>query len=254
MIIGGRKPSTILGAFLQRRHYRALKNMISVYNHPIQVLWRYISAQGKYPWKIKIKTPIGSIEPCLYSHHDLLTVNEIFCREDYSCPQQIDIVVDFGSNIGISALYFLTRNHHSYVYLFEPLPVNGEKLVRNLNGFEKRYSFEPVAVGLSDGQVEFGFEETGRYGGIGLRTGSSMLVPCKEVNKIIKDIIEKHENIDVLKIDIESLEKDIFLSICPKFLKNINAVFIENKFSSNPLPKNFDFKQYGSVARFTNLG
>ncbi len=253
MIIGGRKLSTILGAFLQRRHYRALKNMISVYNRPLQVLWRYISARGKYPWNIKIKTPMGRVEACLYSHHDLLTVNEIFCRGDYSCSQYIDVVVDFGSNIGISALYFLTRNHHSYAYLFEPLPINGEKLARNLKRFEKRYSFEPVAVGLSDGQIEFGFEETGRYGGIGSKTGSSMLVPCKEASKIIEGVIEKHGKIDVLKIDIETLEKDVLLSIHHKYLENINSIFIEHNFSGNPLPEIYDFEQYGSVARFTNL-
>ena len=46
------------------------------------------------------------------------------------------MAVDFGSNIGISALYFLTRNPSVQVYLFEPVPSNIERLRENLKGYE----------------------------------------------------------------------------------------------------------------------
>jgi len=54
----------------------------------------------------------------------MLTVNEIFCREDYYCNGSVNVVVDLGSNIGLSALYFLSRNDKAKVYLFEPDPKN----------------------------------------------------------------------------------------------------------------------------------
>jgi len=44
---------------------------------------------------------------------------EIFCRLDYLAKTDIKVVVDIGSNIGISALYFLSRNKQAKCYLFE---------------------------------------------------------------------------------------------------------------------------------------
>ena len=57
-----------------------------------------------------MRTPAGVVAPTLHSSHDMFTVNEVFCREDYACGPGIRTVVDVGSNIGISALYFLTRD------------------------------------------------------------------------------------------------------------------------------------------------
>ncbi len=48
-------------------------------------------------------------------------------------PRDISVVVDFGSNIGISALYFLTRNQDIKVYLFEPVPQNILRLKKKTN-------------------------------------------------------------------------------------------------------------------------
>ncbi len=42
------------------------------------------------------------------------------------------VVVDIGSNIGISALYFLTRNPACRCWLYEPVPRNVERLRANL--------------------------------------------------------------------------------------------------------------------------
>ena len=63
-----------------------------------------------------------------FSHHDLITIIECFGKLDYKAPKNLSVVIDFGSNIGISALYFLTRNEGVKVYLFEPVPRNVERL------------------------------------------------------------------------------------------------------------------------------
>ena len=73
---------------------------------------------------VSVNTPVGMYDMTLYSCHDILTVNEIFCRNDYPASQDLRVVVDIGSNIGISAAYFLTRNNQVRCYLFEPDPKN----------------------------------------------------------------------------------------------------------------------------------
>jgi hypothetical protein len=86
---------------------------------------RYLTARGEYPYVCRVRTPSGTIAPTLYSSHDILTVNEIFCRGDYRYGPDLRVAVDVGANIGISALYFLTRNSGARVYAFEPDPRRG---------------------------------------------------------------------------------------------------------------------------------
>ena len=62
----------------------------------------------------------------------------------------------------ISAAHFLTAAPEAFAYLFEPLPMNAERLRRNLKPFGGRYALEEAAVGETDVQVDFGWEETRR--------------------------------------------------------------------------------------------
>jgi FkbM family methyltransferase len=249
-MLGNRPLTTVAKAVFQVRHYRALKNCFLRYERPLDGLFRYLFAAGGYPVEVAIRTPVGVVRPVIYSYHDMLTVSEIFCREDYRCSEWIRTVVDFGSNIGISALYFLTRNRESFAYLFEPLPSNGERLLKNLHPFEGRYEFYPVAVALSDGEADFGFEETGRYGGLGLKGEKTIRVPCREVRSVLQDILEKCGEIDVLKIDIESLEEEILAAIPRDLLRRIRQIFVEYDYARNPLALTHDYLQDGSIARF----
>jgi FkbM family methyltransferase len=231
-----------------------LKNSFLKYERPFGGLFRYLFAAGHYPVTVSIRTPLGVVRPVIYSHHDMLTVSEIFCREDYRCGEHIKTVVDFGSNIGISALYFLTRNRESFAYLFEPLPCNGERLLKNLHHFEDRYEFYPIAVALSDGEAEFGFEQTGRYGGLGLKREKSMPVPCRGVDSVLRGVLEKRGEIDVLKIDIESLEEEILAAIPQDLLRQIRQIFVEYDYARNPLPLTHNYVQDADIARFRRRG
>src|SRR5262245_917624 len=98
--------------------------------------WRYLSGRGDYPWRCAVRTPLGVVAPRTYSHHDVVTVTEVFCRHDYESPDDVRVVVDVGSNIGISALYFLTRNPHVRCHLYEPVGRNVARLRENLAGHE----------------------------------------------------------------------------------------------------------------------
>ncbi|HYD30504.1 MAG TPA: FkbM family methyltransferase [Azospirillaceae bacterium] len=253
MKIGGRDLKTIIGALLQKQHYIAATNMFFVYKDPMDAYARYLFHSGDYPTTVDVTTPIGGSPATLYSHHDILTVNEIFCRQDYKADRDDKVIVDFGSNIGISALYFLTRATDSFTYLFEPVPQNVERLRGNLAPFQDRYALQPVAVGLQDGTAEFGFEETGRYGGLGLQTGHYMTVECVEANRVLREVIARHGAIDILKIDIESLEREITEAIAPDILPLIRKIYVELNFGDNPLAKTHTCRQYGGIAQFERL-
>lgn len=252
MKIGNRSLGLVFAAMLEKRHYLAARNMLSVYEHPWDAFSRYLLGRGHYPARIPVNTSSGPLALSVYSYHDILTVNEIFCREDYRAFSGDRVIVDFGSNIGISAAYFLTSAPNSFCYLFEPLPVNVSRLKQNLEQFEGRYALKEVAVGEQNAQVEFGWEESGRYGGIGKETGNRLSVACRDSNRILEEVIARHGKIDILKIDIETLERQVTERIPIETARKIDRVYVEYQFSSNPLAETHTCRSYGNVTQFLN--
>lgn len=249
-VFASRSPQQVFKAIFGAQHYRALIQMQKVYPHFRHYLWRYLTGRGNYPHKIALNTPLGTQAPTLYSHHDMLTVNEIFCRQDYELGVTPKVVVDIGANIGLSALYFLTRDPQTRLYLYEPDPRNIKKLHLNLSQFENRYTLFQKAVAPQGGLVSFGQEATGRYGGIGLDLEDSIQIEALGINELLASVLEKHPHIDLLKMDIEGLEVETLLAIHPEWLSRINAIAIEAEPTDILFPEIFEQKQYGSVCRF----
>lgn len=251
-MFGDRRLSTVLRSVFQRRHYVALWNMYRTYPAFAENLGRYLLGGGRYPYQIQVETPTGVASITLYSHHDLLTVNEIFCRQDYYADDRTRVVVDLGSNIGISALYFMTRNDESRCYLFEPDPRNIEKLKLNLSGYEARYVLRQEAVSDIGGSFRFGIESTGRYGGIGLETGENIEVNCLPINDVLREIVAEEGTIDILKIDTEGVELRIARAIEKESLTRIRKIYLESNPPEGLHPTMFEQRQYGSVCHLTN--
>ena len=118
-------------ALFKKPFYLAFINIFIFFKSPLEVLIRYVFEIGGYPKNFFVRTPQGLQCATAFSHHDLITIIECFGKLDYRASKNISVVVDFGSNIGISALYFLTRNSSVKVYLFEPVPLNVERLKKN---------------------------------------------------------------------------------------------------------------------------
>lgn len=218
------------------RNYLVVIRIVLQCDHPLDFLRRYIFRSGDaYPRTYRIHTPIGRVPVTAFTPEDILTINEIFFRHDYGTEIK-NLVVDFGSNIGISALYFLTRSDAAFVHCFEPLAQNIDRLRQNLSGFEARYRLNEVAVSGEDGTVEFGWEPSGRYGGIGSSVGELMEVPAVDSNRVLTEIIGDQGPIDLLKIDIEMLEQFITARIPAELASQIDEMRIELHFDANPHP------------------
>lgn len=227
--------------------------MVRYYPEFWENLRRYLTAAGEYPYRPRVRTPTGEIGVTLYTHHDMLTLNEIFCREDYRVQNNIKVIVDIGSNIGLSALYFLTRNSESFCHLYEPNPENAEKLIRSLADFSGRFNLERNAVADFDGTATFGVEPTGRYGGLSVETGQSIEVRCLHINAVIEKVLEQHSSIDVLKIDTEGTELDIVQAIDPRFHARIFLILAESVPNRPLLAGAYRQFQYGSVCRLESI-
>jgi FkbM family methyltransferase len=251
-MLGGRSWRMVIAEVREPANYRALARMPLVYVRPLVYMRRYFLGGGSYPAPCPLRSPHGRIAPILYSHHDVFTVNEVFCRRDYALPRGAEVVVDIGSNIGISALYFLTRSPRVRCYLFEPDPLNAERLVGNLAGFEGRYELQTAAVGDREEIVQFGREGTGRYGGIGIATHDRFAVQCLDVNTVIKRVLEGEPRIDMLKLDTEGMETKTVAAIEPALLAQIGVIVFETRQPMNPAVDQFELRFANETCRLTS--
>jgi FkbM family methyltransferase len=250
-MLGGRPAGFVGRALLEPANYRALPGIVRVSPHPLRFARAYLLGGGTYPSRCPLRTPTGPVAPTLYSNHDVITVNEIFCRGDYRLPAHARVIVDIGSNIGISALYFLTRSTETRVHLHEPDPRNVGRLRANLAAFEGRWTLREEAVGDSDGIVAFGREPTGRYGGIGVSTAEEIEVRCRHVNDVLRAVLAREGRIDLLKIDTEGLENRTVAAIERDLLREIGVICFETFTPLNPWPERFRMRFAAETCRLT---
>lgn len=239
-MLGGRPPKLVAQAIFEPGQYVAVARMIRRYPAFPAVIRRYLVGGGTYPYTCRVRTPIGVVGPTTYSHHDIFTVQEVFGREDYRAGNDLRVAVDVGSNIGISALYFLSRNRSSRCYLYEPVPRNVERLRANLRGLEDRYELQEVAVATRSETVAFTVEPYGRYGGIGVVGDEHINVSARAVAQVLDEVLEREGEIDLLKIDTEGSELDTVAAIRPDQLRRIAAIYFETASPFNPDPERFD--------------
>lgn len=218
------------------RNYTALARAGLVYERPFKGVSRYLFGKGNYPCSMQVRTPTGRQAITLFHSHDAITVHEIFCREDYRCPSPPRVVVDLGANIGISALYFLTRSRSAYCELYEPDPRNLPKLFHNLRGHRGRFAIHEMAVADREGIFSFKREHTGRYGTLEQSNWiwntsrietEEISVRVADINAVLAGAISRHGVIDLLKIDTEGSELATLLAIEPALRASVRNIVIE---------------------------
>jgi FkbM family methyltransferase len=185
--------------------------MWSTFEDPLAALARYLTNRGTYPWRAALQTPLGPQTVTLADRHDLLTINEIFCRRDYGSRTHRR-VVDIGANVGFGVLFFLTRNAEAYVWAFEADPANVARLRENLSSFESRCSISECAV-TADARATVPFVPAGRYGHLAKPGEAGVNVPAIPIERALREIAVATGVIDLVKIDTEGSEEALVAAI-----------------------------------------
>ena len=253
LMLGGRPGGIIGRALVEPGQYVAVARMARRYPAFSDVLKRYLLGGGDYPYPCRVRTPLGIVAPVTYTHHDIFTVQEVFGREDYRADDDLRVAVDIGSNIGISALYFLTRNPDTRCYLYEPVPRNLERLRANLAIYGDRYEVEDVAVAAAGGTVAFTVEPFGRYGGIDVPGEEHIEVRCRAIADVLDEVLEQEGRIDLLKIDTEGAELDTVRAIRADQLALIDTICFEASAPYNPDPGEFAMRFAAETCRLERL-
>jgi len=154
----------------------------------------------------------------------LVSIEELFVKEFYRFKPQTDRprIIDCGSYIGTSILYFKTNYPNAVVTGFEPDPSNFALLQRNLDNWRfADTNAVNAAIWIHNDGMSFNSE-----GNMSSRiTGEPGETGTEKVNTVrLNDLLD--EPVDFLKIDIEGAELPV-LKDCAGKLKNVRNLFIE---------------------------
>lgn len=144
---------------------------------------------------------------------DFEILREIISDESYalSGPLQPRTIVDLGSNVGSSVLYFHLRYPEARIVGVEPSPVSFRQLQRNV-GSLPGVEILPRAVAGRDGSMPFHVSPHGLASSLSPLEGD-FEVTTVQVNSLDRLLQELSiDGLDVLKIDIEGAEWEVLSS------------------------------------------
>ena len=163
---------------------------------------------------------------------DIPTFKQIFVRHQYDVKLNLNpyFIIDGGANIGLSAIYFANKFPNATIVAVEPDKKNFEILKKNIKSYPNIHS---IHSGLWDKAVTMNVTDKYKKGNWGMVTeeykGSSAEVNGLVQSITIPDIISKfnYSKIDLLKLDIETSEKQLFSANYNDWLPITKVILIE---------------------------
>lgn len=146
-----------------------------------------------------------SIPSLAFLHREIFVDLQYYFSTDVRDPY----IVDGGSNIGMSVLFFKALYPHARVLAFEPAQRAHDLLVRNVEANELRdVEVHRAALGREDGEVPF-FEDPEDPATFRMSTRSDRLpgtatsVQQRRLSQLVA------EDVELLKLDVEGAEDDV---------------------------------------------
>jgi FkbM family methyltransferase len=213
-------------------------------NHAIKVLRHYHSALGvsgvaafllarltkRQP---EFKTWVAGIRHPVYVRigtTDATVLKQVLLEKHYNVPLPgaLKLIVDAGANIGLSAVYFANRYPNAKIIAIEPESSNFEMLQRNTAAYPQ---ITPVQAALWKVKEKICLVDP-NYGHHGFQTVEAKADQSDATSLVqaitIEDVLAMAGTpaIDLLKVDIEGAEKDVFEN-SGSWMDKVGAVMAE---------------------------
>ena len=155
----------------------------------------------KYPIFVRISTTDASVlRQVLFERH-----------YDFELKTPPKVIIDAGANIGLASIFFANRYPDATIIAIEPEVSNFGLLEKNVQPYP-RIKAVHAALWKENGEINLvdpglghhGFQTTQGDNSQGKRS----LVRAVTVDSLMKEMGIEH--VDVLKIDVEGAEKDVF--------------------------------------------
>jgi FkbM family methyltransferase len=178
-------------------------------------------------------TPASLGRPVVLRTHssDTETFRKVITEREYDFSEIAEplTIVDAGANIGLASIYFAHKFPRARVISLEPEAANFELLQRNARGYAN-IECVPKALWAESGTVNIFDPGEGAWAfrtiSEGDQAGSKCVGSVDCIN--VRDLMSKFglQRIDLLKIDIEGSEKEVFEGSAA-WIGDVNAIAIE---------------------------
>jgi FkbM family methyltransferase len=196
--------------FLTRKAVRQFNRLAFQYGDDPRYSPRKIKVNG---WELQVPDALSFI----YQFREIL-VEESYL---FNCNKTNPVIIDCGSNIGLSGIYFANRFKDAEIYCIEADQAIAQTLAWNLkNNGASQVNVIAKAVWTHNDGVHFASE--GSDGGSIDNNSTADLIPSMS----LKEMLGKFESIDFLKMDIEGAENTV-IPDCSAELHKVNQLFIE---------------------------
>ena len=164
---------------------------------------------------------------------DIRVVHQVFTRQEYACVADIDaprLIVDCGANVGYSSAWFAAHFPGASVVAIEPDDANVAVCRQNLAPFGNRVTVIQAAVWPERGElkIEHGTYRDGAAWATQVRacrTGEAADVEAIDLATVVEH--SGHGAIDILKVDIERGEIELFGRGTDAWLSRVRNIVIE---------------------------
>lgn len=131
-------------------------------------------------------------------------------------------IVDVGAHIGMASILFAIKYPKAKIIALEPEPSNFAGLIRNIAPYK---SITPIQAALwrEDGEVYIGESDAHPKGAFQIVENGTRRVRAITMDTLMREF--SISSIDLLKVDIEGAEDEVFES-CP-WIKNVQVTAIE---------------------------
>jgi len=160
---------------------------------------------------------------------DKLVIDQVFYQKDYDISLDFvpKVIIDCGANIGLASIFFKNKYPNCTIIAIEPEKDNFSILTKNLNPYNNLFTEKKGLWSESCNLEVIQGEDNLPW--------SFYVKPTKSKSEhtieaiCIEEIIEKYDlkEIDIIKIDIEGAEENLFEKNVEKWLPFVKVIIIE---------------------------
>jgi FkbM family methyltransferase len=162
------------------------------------------------PLRLELEKDGHRFELTIRDLPELATVGDVLVDDLYDMPELDDVqeIVDLGSHIGTSIVFFRLRHPQARIHGFEPDPRSFARLRENTRDLE-RVTLDPRAASGAPGVATFHASPNSLASSLVASAGSVRDVSVATVG--LDEIMDELgiDRIDLLKLDVEGAEYDV---------------------------------------------
>jgi FkbM family methyltransferase len=158
---------------------------------------------------------------------DLRCLRKVFVNYEYEIPFDTNprLIVDAGANIGLATLFFSGKFPGTKIIAIEPEPSNYDLLVRNCSGMTN-VTLWKAAVWNTDSSLQIANPDAEKWAfTVKPETLNGSGIKALTIPQILAQ--SGHDTIDILKLDIEGAERELFQDGCEEWLPRVKMIIIE---------------------------